>query len=213
MRAALFLLSPFILGVAFQNVGAQTYEASMTTVPFFNGPYNTANPPACNVTFLDEFSSGVWDWIHGLIEFAIRNNDFQLDGFTMSDAPYTRYLELVASAKDDEERRILATVAANTCKTCKYLGCYVWCSPRFCNLCSNDDDNRRRLRSSSSSTEQQRKLQDNSTAVDYTELGTKISGIVTTEAREYLLAYPPAQYACMGVASGLQIVVTFIPYS
>jgi hypothetical protein len=124
MRASLILLTPFVL--FHNNVGGQTYEASMTTVPFFNGPYNTAHPPACNVTFLNAFSSGVWDWIHGLIEFAIRNNDFQLDGFTMSDAPYTRYLELLASAKDDEERRVLATVAANTCKTCKYLGCYVW---------------------------------------------------------------------------------------
>lgn len=207
IRKALVVLG---LLLAFPSVKPQTYETSMATVPFFSKPYNLTNPPLCNVTFLGEFSSGVWDWIHGLIEFAIRANDFSLDQFTMSDQPYARYLELLEGAKDEEERKLIVA-AANTCKTCKYLGCYVWCSPRFCTLCPTDDDDRRRnLRSASRGS---RQLQNNATAIDYNLLALKISDIVTGEARQYLQAYDPRQYACMGVASGLQIIVTFIPYT
>lgn len=187
----------------------------MSTIPSFPASYDPKNPPACNMTFVDEFSAGVWDWIHGLIEFAIRDHDFSLDGFTMSDQPYKRHLDLMAAAEDDEERRALLVRPAD-CKSCQYLGCYAWCSPRFCRLCQADDDNRRRtLRSSShmksdASVRKGRHLQYNST--DYDLLGLKISEIVTSEAREYLQNYGEAEYACMGTASALGIAVWFIPY-
>jgi hypothetical protein len=107
----------------------------MSTIPQFPSSYDPNNPPTCNMTFVEEFSAGVWDWIHGLIEFAIRDHDFTLESITTSDQPYQRHLEILDAAKDDKELRAL-TARPSDCKTCQYLGCFAWCSPRFCRLCA-----------------------------------------------------------------------------
>lgn len=210
MRKSLLLLGH--LFIAMHGGDAQTYETSMTTIPFFSVPVNATDPPRCDGLFLEEFSSSVWNWIHGLIEFTLRENDFELDQFTMVDQPYTRHLELLESGKTGEvEHRALVTAPAS-CKTCQYLACYTWCSPRMCLLCSADDDSRRRnLRSSIGG--QRRKVHDSITSIDYNLLGLRISEIITGEVRQFLQSYDPAHYGCMGVANGLKVIVAFIPQS
>jgi hypothetical protein len=163
-------------------IGQEAYEIRMSTIPQFPSSYDPFNPPTWNMTFVEEFSAGVWDWIHGLTEFAIRDHDFTLESFAMSDQPYQRHLEILDAAKDDKELRAL-TARPSDCKTCQYLGCFARCSPRFCWFYANDDDNRRRLLLASSNispsdleSSRKRHLQFNNTEFDL--LGTKISVIV-----------------------------------